>query len=72
MDESLRAAAAQQWAAARVIQTVEWTHAYGLMLIQTRADGSVWIDGKPVPETLPGATIGLGGPGSEGRDGSPA
>lgn len=31
-----------------------WQHSYGQMLIETCADGSVWIDGKPVPETLPG------------------
>ena len=30
-----------------------WQHSYGQMLIETCADGSVWIDGKPVPETLP-------------------
>lgn len=32
-----------------------WKHAFGQMLIETCADGSVWIDGKPVPETLPGS-----------------
>lgn len=30
-----------------------WQHAFGEMLIETCTDGSVWIDGKPVPETLP-------------------
>jgi hypothetical protein len=29
-----------------------WQHAFGEMLIETCDDGSVWIDGKPVPETL--------------------
>lgn len=32
-----------------------WKHAFGQMLIETCVDGSVWIDGKPVPETLPGS-----------------
>ena len=30
-----------------------WKHAFGEMLIETCDDGSVWIDGKPVTETLP-------------------
>lgn len=30
-----------------------WRHGYGEMLIETCEDGSVWIDGKPVPVTLP-------------------
>lgn len=31
-----------------------WQHAFGEMLIETHPDGSVWIDGKPVADTLPG------------------
>ena len=35
-----------------VISSRRWRHAYGEMLIETCDDGSVWIDGKPVPKTL--------------------
>lgn len=30
-----------------------WRHSFGEMLIETRADGTVWIDGKVVLDTLP-------------------
>ncbi len=30
-----------------------WRHSFGEMLIETRADGTVWIDGKVVRDTLP-------------------
>lgn len=38
---------------AAVVSSRQWAHAFGEMLIETCVDGSVWIDGKPVPETLP-------------------
>ena len=37
---------------AAVVSRQLWQHTFGQMLIETCADGSVWIDGKPVPETL--------------------
>ena len=39
-----------------VTSSRRWQHGYGEMLIETCEDGSVWIDGKPVPETLPNHT----------------
>lgn len=30
-----------------------WQHAFGEMLIETRPDGSVWVNGSPVADTLP-------------------
>jgi hypothetical protein len=36
-----------------VLSTQTWKHAFGEILIETCADGSVWIDGKPVIDTLP-------------------
>ena len=36
-----------------VLQRSVWQHSFGAMLIETCADGSVWIDGKPVRDTLP-------------------
>lgn len=36
-----------------VITSRKWRHGYGEMLIETCEDVSVWVDGKPVPETLP-------------------
>lgn len=42
---------------AEVVSSRTWQHTFGVMLIQTCTDGSVWIDGKPVPETLPSALI---------------
>ncbi|MFT3819798.1 MAG: hypothetical protein QM750_19670 [Rubrivivax sp.] len=38
---------------------LQWTHAFGVMLIETCADGSVWIDGRPVRDTLPHSGTGL-------------
>lgn len=48
-EHSVKVAARQ----AAVVSARTWEHAFGVMLIETCADGSVWIDGKPVPETLP-------------------
>lgn len=44
-----------------------WRHAFGEMLIETRADGTVLIDGKPVTDTLPPSP-----PGSPGAPGDRA
>lgn len=30
-----------------------WQHAFGEMLIETRPDGSVWVNGSAVADTLP-------------------
>jgi hypothetical protein len=35
-----------------VSSSLVWTFAFGQMLIETCIDGSVWIDGKPVLDTL--------------------
>lgn len=37
---------------AAITSTLRWQHSFGEMLIETCADGSVWINGSPVPETL--------------------
>ncbi len=37
----------------QLVTSQRWRHAYGEMLIETRDDGTVWIDGKVVPDTLP-------------------
>lgn len=37
----------------QVVTSQCWRHTYGEMLIETCADGTVWIDGKVVPDTLP-------------------
>lgn len=37
----------------QVVTSQRWRHTYGEMLIETRSDGTVWIDGKVVPDTLP-------------------
>lgn len=36
----------------QVLSSRIWQHAFGEMLIETCADGSVWIDGKPVRDTI--------------------
>jgi len=36
---------------APVLSRLEWAHRFGTMVIETCTDGSVWIDGKPVPDT---------------------
>lgn len=38
---------------ARVTNSIVWTHAYGQMRIETREDGSVWVDGRLVRDTAP-------------------
>lgn len=45
--------ASKSWPAQpAVLSSQVWQHAFGQMLIQTCVDGSVWVDGKPVPDTL--------------------
>ncbi|CAD5366568.1 hypothetical protein RA210_U10390 [Rubrivivax sp. A210] len=39
-----------------------WRHRFGEMLIETRNDGTVWIDGKVVPDTLPSGLADSGRP----------
>lgn len=38
---------------ARVTSSIVWTHAFGQMRIETREDGSVWVDGRLVRDTAP-------------------
>ena len=38
---------------ARVTSSIVWTHAFGHMRIETREDGSVWVDGRLVRDTAP-------------------
>lgn len=38
---------------ATVLTRRVWQHSFGEMLIETKSDGSVWIDGKAVADTLP-------------------
>lgn len=37
----------------QVVTSQSWRHTFGEMLIETCADGTVWIDGKVVPDTVP-------------------
>jgi hypothetical protein len=37
----------------RVTSSIVWTHAFGQMRIETREDGSVWVDGRLVRDTAP-------------------
>ena len=43
---------------APVTSSRTWRGRFGAMLIETRADGSVWIDGEVVIDTLPSADVG--------------
>lgn len=36
-----------------IVSSRLWRHQFGEMLIETREDGAVLIDGKPVADTLP-------------------
>lgn len=36
-----------------IVSSRLWRHAFGEMLIETRADGTVLIDGRPVADKLP-------------------
>ena len=38
---------------APVVTSRLWHGLFGDMLIETRADGSVWVNGEPVRDTLP-------------------
>jgi hypothetical protein len=38
---------------APVASSIVWTHAFGQMRIETREDGSVWVDGRLVRDTAP-------------------
>jgi hypothetical protein len=52
--QEVRAAGEQQAPQrSQVVTSQSWRHTYGEMLIETCADGTVWIDGKVVPDTLP-------------------
>jgi hypothetical protein len=39
---------------ARITSSIVWTHSFGQMRIETREDGSVWVDGRVVRDTAPG------------------
>ena len=44
-------------AAAAVTSARRWQHTFGEMLIETRANGTVWIDGELVRDTAPVASV---------------
>lgn len=41
---------------ARITSSIVWTHSFGQMRIETREDGSVWVDGRVVRDTAPQLT----------------
>jgi hypothetical protein len=42
-------------ASSTITSSQRWKHAYGEMLIETRANGTVWINGQLVRDTAPDA-----------------
>ena len=44
-------------ASAPLTSSQRWQHTYGEMLIETRANGTVWIDGQLVRDTTPAVVL---------------
>jgi hypothetical protein len=46
---------ASDFASSPITSSQRWRHTFGEMLIETRANGTVWINGQLVRDTAPGA-----------------
>lgn len=46
---------ASNFASSPITSSQRWRHTFGEMLIETRANGTVWINGQLVRDTAPGA-----------------
>lgn len=46
---------ASDLASSPITSSQRWKHSFGEMLIETRANGTVWINGQLVRDTAPGA-----------------
>ena len=54
------AVATARTALAALKSSQRWQHAFGEMLIETRYDGTVWIDGQLIRDTSPNEKAGQG------------